>query len=192
MLIFVLSLLAVAPLAVLSWFEKHMSRSEVLFVLCGQALAIVPGFMGWWVRGAYYFAALEQCSWETHIGFGTLFTHRAAVVGPRVSMGAYCVIGHAQIGSDVMIGSRVSIPSGKQQHLDDEGRLTEATRFERVAVGSNCWIGEGAILMANVGNGSIVSAGAVVTREIARAALIGGNPARLIRSLETDVTSLAE
>lgn len=174
-----------APLIVLAWLEKRLSRSELLFTLCGQSLAMLPGFPGRWLRGAYYFGTLDRCSWETHIGFGSLFTHRGAAVGARVSMGAYCIIGHASIGDDVMIGSRVSIPSGKRQHLDDRGGLAaDVTRFDQVCVGGRSWIGEGAIIMADVGELSIVSAGAVVGREMPPASLVGGNPAKVIRSLE--------
>ena len=182
--IFTLALAVAVPLILATWLEKRSSRSEALFVLCTQILAVVPGFPGRWLRGAFYFAALDRCSWETHIGFGTLFTHRGAVVGARVSTGAYCVIGHARIGDGVMIGSRVSIPSGKRQHLDDAGHLAATTRFETVAVGPQSWVGEGAILVASVGRECIVAAGAIVTQEMPSRCLIGGNPARVIRELD--------
>ena len=181
--IFATCWLVCLPLIALVWCERRLSSGALLFTLFGQLLAILPGFPGLWLRGAYYFGTLERCSWETHIGFGTLFTHRGVVIGPRASLGAYCVIGHARIGSDVMIGSRVSIPSGKRQHLDEEGRLAHVTRLERVAVGAHSWIGEGAIIMADVGVRSIVSAGAVVIREMPGGTLVGGNPARVIREI---------
>lgn len=183
-LVFGMALLAVVPLIGLTWLEKRVSRSESIFVLFGQGLALVPGFPGRWLRGAYYFGTLDACSWEVHIGFGTLFTHRGAAISPRVSLGAYCIVGHAHIGKDVMIGSRVSIPSGKRQHLDESGRLAPVTRFEPVTVGSHCWLGEGAILLADVGSGCIVSAGAVVIDAMPAGKLIGGNPARVIRDVE--------
>jgi len=181
--IFTISLAAVIPFILATWLEKRSSRGEALFVLCTQILAVAPGFFGRWLRGAFYFAALDRCSWETHIGFGTLFTHRGAMVGARVSTGAYCVIGHARLGDEVMIGSRVSIPSGKRQHMDDAGKLAATTRFEAVSVGPQSWVGEGAILVANVGRECIVAAGAVVTKEMPSRCLIGGNPARVIRQL---------
>ncbi len=183
-MVFAASVLAVSPLIALAWLEKRTTRAEVFFALFGQALAVVPGFPGHWLRGAYYFGTLDCCSWEVRIGFGTLFSHRAVAIAPRVSMGAYCMIGHARIGEDVMIGSRVSIPSGKRQHLDEQGRLASVSRFEPVSIGAHCWIGEGAIVLADVGNGCIVSAGAVVIDGMPAAKLIGGNPARVIRDVE--------
>lgn len=185
--VFAASLLLVSPLVALAWLEKSLWRGEALFGFCSQALALVPGFPGRLLRGAFYFGALERCSWETHIGFGCLFTHRRAAVGARVSTGAYCILGHVWIGDDVRMGSRVSIPSGKRQHLDADGRLAEVTRFDDVSVGTGCWVGEGAILLADVGERCIVSAGAVVTKTMPSRCLIGGNPARVLRSLdETD------
>ena len=133
------------------------------------------------LRAAYYFGTLDECSWETNVGFGTIFSHRHARLGARASMGAYCVIGHADIGPGVRIGSRVSIPSGKRQHLDAAGRLSSSERFDTVAVGEGSWIGEGAILLAKVGYGCIVSAGAVVTTAVPDRSVVGGNPARVLR-----------
>ena len=184
--VFLLSLIITAPLIVVAWLEEKLARGEALFLLSSQALAVLPGLLGSCLRGAYYYGTLERCSWQTHIGFGSLFTHRGAAVGSRVSMGAYCVIGHARIGDGVMIGSRVSIPSGKRQHLDEEGRLADVTRFDRVTIGANTWVGEGAIIMADVGSRCIVSAGAVVTKHMPNACLIGGNPAHVIRELSRD------
>lgn len=182
---FLVSLALAAPLILVAWLEKRLTRGEALFLLEGQLLAVLPGFPGRLLRGAYYWGTLDQCSWEVIIGFGSLFTHRGVSLGWRVSTGAYCVIGHAQIGDDVMIGSRVSIPSGRRQHLDEAGRLASVTRFERVTIGSRTWIGEGAIVMADVGSRCIVSAGAVVSKSMPDDCVIGGNPARVIRELES-------
>jgi acetyltransferase-like isoleucine patch superfamily enzyme len=187
---FVVALAIAVPLIIITWLEERLLQGEVVFQLCSQLLAVVAGFPGRYLRGAYYYGTLESCCWETHIGFGSLFTHRGATVGPRVSMGAYCVIGHARIGEGARIGSRVSIPSGKRQHLDDEGRLAAVTRFEHVSIGANTWVGEGAIIMANVGSRCIVSAGSVVTKEIPSECLAAGNPARVLRNASGAPTAL--
>ncbi len=181
--LFAVAFLAVLPLSIVCWLERHFARNETLFSLCAQTLALVPGFPGVYLRSAFYFGALERCSWETHFGFGTFFTHRGARIGQRVSTGAYCVLGHAQIGAAAMIGSRVSIPSGRRQHLDEEGRLAPIMRFDVVAIGAGSWVGEGAILVANVGEKCIVAAGAIVTRDMPNGCLVAGNPARVIRAV---------
>jgi acetyltransferase-like isoleucine patch superfamily enzyme len=48
-------------------------------------------------------------------------------------------------------------------------------------VGEGSGIGEGAILLARVGYGCIVSAGAVVTAPVPDRSVVGGNPARVLR-----------
>jgi acetyltransferase-like isoleucine patch superfamily enzyme len=52
-----------------------------------------------------------------------------------------------------------------------------------VSIGSDVWIGNGAVIMSGVtiGHGAVVAARAVVTRDVAPYAIVGGNPARVIR-----------
>jgi acetyltransferase-like isoleucine patch superfamily enzyme len=89
-----------------------------------------------------------------------------------------------------MMASRISIPSGRRQHLDESGRLSSEPRFDTVEVGAGSWIGEGAIIMANVGEYCIVSAGAVVVNNMPPTSLLAGNPAVVVRALQRDVTGL--
>jgi acetyltransferase-like isoleucine patch superfamily enzyme len=100
-------------------------------------------------------------------------------------MGNYCVIGNADIGEGVMIGSRVSVPSGKRQHFDESGRLSATVgNFDRVRIGARSWIGEGAIVLADVGEHSVVGAGAVVVNRVGDRLLVSGNPAQTVRQVE--------
>ncbi len=181
------SMILTSPLIVAAWLEKKASTSEVVFTGASQLLALLPSFVGTYLRSAFYYGALERCSWEIHVGFGTIFTHRSASMGRNTSIGTYCVIGHADIGDQVMMASRVSIPSGRRQHFDDAGRLSAKTRYDRVAIGSKSWIGEGAIVMADLGDHCVVSAGAVVLKSKPPATLVGGNPARVLKELGPDV-----
>src|SRR5689334_8829855 len=136
---FTVCLTAVAPFIALCWSEKHLLRGDVFFNLFAQWLALFPGIPGIYLRGAYYFGTLEGCSWEVHVGFGSIFTHRGGTLAARASMGSYCVIGHVRIGPGAMIGSRVSMPSGKRQHVDDEGQLVQAARYETITIGAGTW-----------------------------------------------------
>lgn len=181
--------LVVLPMTAMAWIEKIVLKSEGVFLTFAHLLAVIPGPVGVRLRCAFYFGALDACSWEVHIGFGSLFTHRGASVDRHVSTGAYCVIGHANIEEGVRIASRVSIPSGRRQHFDESGQLSDITRFDRVTIGRGCWIGEGAIIMADIGAGSVLSAGAVVVKNMPASALIGGNPAQVIRPLPSAAKS---
>lgn len=173
-----------APLSLLARLERAALGSEHLFVAGGQVLALLPGRLGSFLRLGYYRFTLSACSADVVIGFGSYFSQSRARLGRRVSIGAYCVLGMADIDDDVMVASRVSIPSGKRQHLDENGQIVQRGRFETVQIGTGCWIGEGAIVMAPLGPGCIVSAGAVVLKEVPARCLVGGNPARLVRELE--------
>ena len=53
-----------------------------------------------------------------------------------------------------------------------------------IRIGSNVWIGGGAIILpgVNIGDDAIVGAGAVVTKDVPKGATVVGNPARIINS----------
>lgn len=65
---------------------------------------------------------------------------------------------------------------------DEEGFFAWR-REHHVAIGHDVWIGHGAIVLPgrNIGTGAVVAAGAVVTKDVPDYAIVGGNPARLIR-----------
>jgi len=56
----------------------------------------------------------------------------------------------------------------------------------KIAIGNNVFIGEGATILRNVhiGNNVIIAAGAVVTKDIGDNSVVGGNPAKILMSLE--------
>jgi acetyltransferase-like isoleucine patch superfamily enzyme len=76
----------------------------------------------------------------------------------------------------------VQILSGGQQHQRDaQGRLTdEGRKFVEVTIGEQCWIGASAVVLADVGDGSTVAAGAVVVKPVAPGTVAVGNPARAL------------
>jgi acetyltransferase-like isoleucine patch superfamily enzyme len=136
----------------------------------------------------YYALTLRRCSSECSISFGTIFSTPNCEIGRHVYFGSYCVISDSMIEDDALIGSRVHIVSGKHVHgyrsLDLPIRLQEGVRVP-VRIGRGAWIGDGAIVMADVGSDSVIGAGSVVSRQVADLSIAAGNPARVI-GLRTD------
>ena len=62
--------------------------------------------------------------------------------------------------------------------------------FTQINIGKDCWIGEGAIIAADIGDHSVVAAGSVVVKAVAPYSIVAGNPAKVIRMRnETEVDS---
>jgi acetyltransferase-like isoleucine patch superfamily enzyme len=149
-----------------------------------QALALLPGLLGQYVRRAFYGQVLAECAPSCCIEFGVLFSRAGARVGENVYIGPRCHIGLAHIGRDVLLAAGVHVPSGANIHgtgdLDVPIRDQEGT-LEVVSIGEGTWVGSSAVVMADVGRHAIIGAGAVVTRAVPDYAIAGGVPARVIR-----------
>jgi acetyltransferase-like isoleucine patch superfamily enzyme len=107
-----------------------------------------------------------------------------------VSIGAYCVIGRSSIGARSQIASHVLIPSGRHQHARNADGTLGDTITDRTRIGADCWIGDGAVVMADLGEGVTVGAGSVVTRPVPAGSVVVGNPARPIQRATEEVAAL--
>lgn len=150
-----------------------------------QALGLIPGIAGQYLRRAFYHRTLDNCDASVTIEFGTLFSAVGARLGKCAYIGPHCHIGLAHIGQDVLIGPAVHVPSGASTHgsadLTRPMREQEGTRTV-VHIGDGCWIGSSAIVMSDVGAETIIGAGAVVTRPMPGRVMAAGVPARVIRN----------
>jgi virginiamycin A acetyltransferase len=173
----------VSPLILACEIERRLGNGERVFVCCGELLALLPGLPGSMLRKAFYAATVRACAARAYIGFGSMIVHRNASVGDDVSIGPYGIIGTVRIGDGVKIASRVSIMSGRHQHhATAGGEALGVPIFSEVTVGAGAWIGEGAIVMANIGRAAVVGAGSVVVRDVPDGATVVGNPARQVAS----------
>ena len=86
-----------------------------------------------------------------------------------------------------MLSDGVQVLSGRRQHgTEGDGGIPykeQVQTFSQVRIGSNAWIGTNAIIMADVGNSTIIGAGSVVIEPIPEAALAAGVPAKVKRKL---------
>jgi len=107
-------------------------------------------------------------------------------IGRNVFVNQNCTfydLGGLDIADDVMIGPNVSlITSG---HALEPSRRRDFNIAKPIVIERNVWIAAGAIIIGGVtvGENSVVAAGSVVTKDVPANTLVGGNPARVIRSI---------
>lgn len=124
---------------------------------------------------------IEATGIMTNIGIGCR-------IGKNSGLGAFSFIGAAGgvwIGDNVLMGQRISFHS--ENHCFDRTdipiRLQGVTR-KGITIGNDCWIGANSVFLDGsfIGEGCVVAAGAVVRGGFPSYSVIGGVPARLIRS----------
>jgi virginiamycin A acetyltransferase len=175
----------ISPLLALYWFSSLALGKDRALEGASQALANLPGMPGVYLRRAFLSCALNRCAVNAEVHFGTLFSQAGARLDENAYIGPNCHLGLVHVRKNVLIAAGVHIPSGGQtHHFADPETPIKDQGGERtlVTIGEGAWIGSGAIVMADVGAGSIVAAGTVVTKPIPENVIAAGVPARVIRS----------
>ncbi len=106
-------------------------------------------------------------------------------IGRNVFVNQNCTfydLGGLDVADDVMIGPNVSLITSGHPVEPSRRRVTIA---KPIVIERNVWIAAGATVIGGVtvGENSVVAAGAVVTKDVPPNTLVGGNPARIIRSI---------
>jgi acetyltransferase-like isoleucine patch superfamily enzyme len=123
----------------------------------------------------------------SYIGVGTHFDRtRKIFIGKSFSCGLGCHLAAEIVGGDdIMLASRVSFVGGDHQFdrinvpMNVSGRAPQ----RGIKLGSNIWIGHGAIILdgVTIEDGVVVGAGSVVTKSLKSNGIYAGSPAKLIR-----------
>jgi len=179
-----LSFVIVLPAVVLYQLHAAVAGADKAFPGWSQLMSTLPGTSGVYLRNAFYRSCLKRCDANASIGFGTLFSHPGVTIGNSAYIGNYCSIGDVEIGDDVLIASHVSIMNGCNQHRID--RLDVPVReqlgdYPPITIGEDSWIGERAIVAANVGKHCVVGAGSLVLNDLPDYSVAVGSPAQVIR-----------
>jgi maltose O-acetyltransferase len=140
-------------------------RSQILQNLFGRAGADV------WIEPPFY------CDYGSNIFLGNnvYFNFNCVILDPAAVV----------IGSNAQIGPAVQIYTAT--HPMRASERSKYLEFARpVNIGSDVWIGGGAIICpgVHIGSRSVIGAGSVVTREIPADVFAAGNPCRIIRQID--------
>jgi acetyltransferase-like isoleucine patch superfamily enzyme len=184
-----LTLLLIAPELLSFWLRARLLGRDRALEGSSQLLAVVPGLLGQYLRRAFFLCTLRHCHPTVTIECGTFLTKAGACLEENVYIGPRCQLGLVHVERDVLLAAGVHVPSGAQTHgFADPGLpiREQAGEPKQVRIGAGCWIGSGAVVLADVGRNTVVGAGAVVTRPLPDWVVAVGVPARVVRERGPD------
>lgn len=183
-LVFLGATVAIAPALASYVIRSALFDRDRALQGSSQALSLVPGIVGQYLRRAFYCRVLDECQQSATIEFGTLFSRTGARLAEHVYVGPHCHLGLVHLERDVLLASGVHVPSGPETHGTasvDRPIREQPGHLRMVRIGAGSWIGSGAVVMADVGRDSVVAAGAVVTEPLPDLVIAAGVPARVVR-----------
>ncbi len=109
-------------------------------------------------------------------------------IGKRTTVGSNSVIvsmSGVELGNTVMIAGGCYISAGSYHVDNNESAVMDQGAYSKgpIRISDNCWIGTSAVILdgVNIGEGAVVGAGAVVTKDVPAGAIVAGVPAKVIR-----------
>lgn len=117
--------------------------------------------------------------------------HAGITIGARSLIGEACILrgqGGITIGDDVFLAPMVQLLAVNHVFNDPNRPISQqGITAQGITIGDGSWIGAGAIILdgVRIGRNAVIGAGAVVNRDVPDAALVVGNPARVVRDLAT-------
>jgi len=179
---------------------KHYRSVNIKYILCRAGFAVARSLpshtckafpYGSAIRAVFARGILESCGSNVKIEHGCDFGSGLGVhLGNNSSIGINAwLTAYVRIGNDVLMARDVIILTANHR-FDDISMPIHAQGtedYKPVVIEDDVWIGCRAIILPGVtiGKGSIIGAGAVVTKDVPPYSIVGGNPARVIRSRET-------
>lgn len=109
-------------------------------------------------------------------------------IGDYVGIGEFAYLGGAgglEIGDECIVGQYFSChPENHNHHYLHEPIRHQGVTRKGIKIGNNCWIGSKVTVLdgVEIGDGSIIAAGAVVTKSFPKNSIIGGIPAKLLKT----------
>ena len=147
-------------------------------------LSLLPSKLGIVIRRAWYRRTLKHCGDNLIVDFLAWIRTNKTQVGDNVYIGHGSYVGLAELGSNIMVSAQVIVMSGRHQHRTDrlDTPMNKSGGGDTlVRVGDDVWIGAGAIVGADLADGCVVGAGAVVVKPVNAYEVVAGVPAKCIK-----------
>ena len=172
------------PFGLSAKLAHKLFGSQILFSMFAEFLSLIPSFPGYFSRGCFYQMTLAKADVELFVAFGSYISKIDTKIGKGVGIGGRTIIGLCEIGDNTVIANNVSILSGSKQHnFDDPTKLITDTenKFDKMFIGESVFIGDQTVIMANIGDKSIIGAGSIVVKDIPPYSIAVGNPAKVVK-----------
>jgi len=173
-----------------SWFNLQVAVPVVGFLRTWMLNVVISNVPWIIVRNWYYRWVCGISIGEgTEIWGGVRFAGGAM---NKISIGAHCSIPHYAFfvaGEGITIGDHVVFGHAVELYTSDHDPDDPAfsRRDAPIMIHNRAWIGSRVVILKGVtiGEGAVVAAGSVVTRDVQPFTIVGGNPARVIRERGT-------
>lgn len=171
-------------LATLNLRQASCLLAEELF---SPILQWLPFFLGSPFRWLFLKLFAKKVGRQLFVAQNVSFRHcYNLVMGDFVSINQDTIIhsrGGVTIGNHVLMGQRVIINTGDHEYAETTTPIREQRiTYKPIRIGNDVFLGMGAIIMSgiNIADGTVVAAGAVVTKDTEPRTVVGGVPARVI------------
>lgn len=154
----------------IGYIPSHHIRNFIYRHILGVKLAST---------GIIYFGAEIRGANQLQIGKGSIIGDKAVLDARR---------GGIHIGDNVQLGSFVKLWTGSHDHDDPYFRSMPGKRGP-ITIGNRAWIGPSVTILhsVNIGEGAVIAAGAVVTKDVEPYSIVGGIPAKKIGERSHDL-----
>ena len=149
----------------------------------------IPFQFGIYVRWFFYQKKLRACGLDVYFCQFCHFSYPEISIGNHVRIGYGSTFGLIDIGDNVLTGPDCTFTSGANMHgiqRTDIPIRQQTGTLQRIRIGNDVWVGAKAVVMADINDGAVVGSGAVVTKPVPAWSIVGGNPAKVIRSRKVE------
>ncbi|TXK83688.1 DapH/DapD/GlmU-related protein [Paenibacillus sp. N3.4] len=139
---------------------------------------------------ALFFPDDIQMGDRSYIAAGAIIRNTSLVMGADCSINAYAIVtGKVTMGDGVRIATHANIYGFNHGYASTEQPIfKQPLTTKGIRIGDDVWIGANAVILdgVQIGSHSIIAAGAIVTKDVPSYSIVGGNPAKVIRSRLTN------